>query len=111
MKNKLVTLAGITSALMISMSLSTAVMAQTASTISDKDFDRMYADMDTNKDGLISRAEYMNYHSTRFDGWDTTRKGMLTREQIKAKQFEREMKKTDGEAQGNTPAASSVQKR
>jgi len=29
----------------------------------------------------------------------------------KAKQFEREMKKTDGEAQGNTPAASSGQKR
>lgn len=111
MKNKLVTLAGVAGALLISMGVSTAVMAQTESTVSAKDFDRMYAEMDTNKDGMISRAEYMNYYGTRFDGWDTTRKGMMTREQIKAKQFEREMKKTDGEAQGNTPAASSVQKR
>ena len=102
MKRNLVTLASLTGAALLSAS--TFVMADHPMTaVSEKEFDRMYMEMDTNKDGKVSRAEYAHYHGTRFDTWDTTRTGM-TRDQIKAKMFERELKKTDGSPQPNNPA-------
>lgn len=100
MNKKLLTLAGLTGAALIGVSA--LVTAQPAPAMSDKDFERMYAEMDTNKDGRISRAEYANYHATRFDSWDTAHAGM-TREQIRTKMFERELRKTDGNSQGNSP--------
>ena len=62
----------------------------------------MYSEMDTNKDGMISRAEYAAYHNNRFDTWDTAKKGMMTREQIRTKMFERELRKSDGNPQGSS---------
>ena len=63
MKSKLVTLASLTGAALLSASA--LVMAQPAHTMnmmSDQEFGQMFTEMDTNKDGMISRAEYVNYH-------------------------------------------------
>lgn len=109
MNNKLVTLAGLTGAALLSASA--LVMAQPANAISDQEFARMYAEMDTNKDGMISRAEYAAYHNSRFDTWDTAKKGMMTREQIRTKMFERELRKTDGNPQGTPTAPGSIQQK
>ena len=109
MKNKLGTLAGLTGAALLSASA--FVMAQPSNSVSDQEFARMYAEMDTNKDGMISRAEYANYHNTRFDTWDSTKKGMMTRDQIRAKMFERELRKTDGNPQGNTTLPGAAQQK
>lgn len=39
----------------------------------------MAAKMDTNKDGMVSRQEFLNYMGTQYDKMDTRRKGMLSR--------------------------------
>ena len=109
MKSKILALAGLTAMALISAAANAQTIAPTSTQLSEQEFDRMYAAMDTNKDGRISRAEYAAYHSSQFDTWDTTHSGMLTREQIRTKQFEREMRKTDGNPQGNSPT--SVQKK
>lgn len=112
MKSKLVTLASLTGAALLSASA--LVMAQPAHTMnmmSDQEFGQMFTEMDTNKDGMISRAEYVNYHNGRFDSWDTGRKGMMSRDQIRAKMFERELRKTDGNAQGNSTLPGAVQQK
>ena len=115
MKSKLVTLASLTGAALLSVSA--LVMAQpahkmnTMHTMSDHEFAQMFAEMDTNKDGMISRAEYVNYHNGRFDTWDTGRKGMMSRDQIRAKMFERELRKTDGNGQGNSTLPGAVQQK
>ena len=63
MKRNLVTLAGLTGAALLSTSA--FVMADHPMTaVSEKEFDRMYMEMDTNKDGRVSRAEYAHYHGT-----------------------------------------------
>jgi hypothetical protein len=78
--------------------------------MTEQDFDRIHTAMDTNKDGIVSRDEYVAYYNRRFDSWDTTRKGSLTRDQIKTRMFERELRKTDGNPAGNSPLPGSVQK-
>jgi hypothetical protein len=97
---------------------STTVVAQTvlptraeAASMTDEQYGRVYTDMDANKDGMISRVEYVNYHGSNYDRWDTPRKGMMTRDQMRARMFEREMRKTDGNPQGNTPLPGTEQKR
>lgn len=113
MKSKLITL---TTAALVTASAS--VMAQPMSqpmaqsnNISDQEFARMYSEMDTNKDGMISRAEYAAYHNSRYDTWDTTKKGMMTREQMRTKMFERELRKTDGNPMGNSTAPGAMQQK
>jgi hypothetical protein len=44
--------------------------------------ERMMHAMDTNKDGMVSRQEFMTYMGTQFDTMDTSRKGMLTSQQF-----------------------------
>ncbi|MEP7156675.1 MAG: EF-hand domain-containing protein [Betaproteobacteria bacterium] len=105
MKSKLLALAGLTTIAL----MGSAANAQMHSSTTDAEFDRIYALMDTNKDGRISRAEYAAYHGMQFDTWDTTRSGMMSRDQMRTKQFERELRKTDGNPQGNSPT--SVQKK
>ncbi len=109
MKTKLLAL---TSAALFSASA--LVMAQPAMTspsnsMSDQEFAAMFTAMDTNKDGMISRAEYAAYHNSRYDTWDSAKKGMMTRDQIRTKMFERELRKTDGNPQGNSTLPGSVQ--
>jgi hypothetical protein len=74
--------------------------------VSDADFGTIYGMMDANGDGTISRAEYMNYHSARYDRFDTAKRGSLDRQTIRSAMFEREMRKTDGNTQGTKQAAS-----
>lgn len=38
--------------------------------------------MDTNKDGRVSRQEYMDHMGAQYDRMDGSKKGMLTREQF-----------------------------
>ena len=95
------------------LSASALVMAQPAMTphsnsMTDQEFASMFTAMDSNKDGMISRAEYANYHNNRFDTWDSAKKGMMTRDQIRTKMFERDLRKSDGTPQGNTPLPGSM---
>ena len=108
MKTKLLALTGA-----VLLSASAHVMAQPAMTspshsMSDQEFATMFTAMDTNKDGMISRAEYAAYHNSRFDIWDSAKKGMMTREQIRTKMFERDLRKSDGNPQGNSALSGAI---
>lgn len=43
--------------------------------------------MDKNRDGMVSRQEYVDYMGAQFDMMDTGRKGMLTKEQFMDKKM------------------------
>jgi hypothetical protein len=79
--------------------------------MSDAQYDRMYADMDTNKDGMISRAEYLAYQGMNYDRMDGSKKGSLSRQEMRDRMFQREINKTDGNPMGNTSAPGAVQRK
>lgn len=79
--------------------------------MSDAQYDRMYADMDTNKDGMISRAEYLAYQGMNYDRMDGSKKGSLSRQEMRDRMFQREMNKTDGNPLGNTSAPGTTQRK
>lgn len=56
--------------------------------------------MDANGDGRVSRDEYLKYYGTRYDEFDTTRRGYLGRDEMRRLYLEREMSKTDGHPRG-----------
>ena len=39
--------------------------------------------MDTDRNGVVSREEYMNYHARRFNRLDTNRNGQLERSEMR----------------------------
>ena len=41
--------------------------------------ERNYSRMDKNKDGMVSRQEFLDYMGAQFDRMDAKRKGMLTK--------------------------------
>ena len=88
----------------------TPTMPADVAGMSDAQYNRMYAEMDTNKDGMISRAEYLAYHGMNYDRMDAPKKGMMSREEMRTRMFMRELNKTDGNSQGNTSAPGAVQK-
>jgi hypothetical protein len=47
----------------------------------------MMAKMDKNKDGMVSRQEFMDYMGAQFDTMDTGKKGMLTKAQFMDKKM------------------------
>jgi len=49
--------------------------------------ERMMRAMDTNKDGMVSRQEFLGYMGTQFDMMDTGKKGMLTSQQFMDKKM------------------------
>jgi Ca2+-binding EF-hand superfamily protein len=49
--------------------------------------ERMMRVMDTNKDGMVSRQEFLGYMGTQFDMMDTGKKGMLTSQQFMDKKM------------------------
>lgn len=49
--------------------------------------ERMMRAMDTNKDGMVSRQEYMSYMGAQFDMMDGGKKGMLTSQQFMDKKM------------------------
>ena len=74
------------------MGLSISVFAEAT----DEDINRFVIACDTNKDGMISRAEVMKRATDMFDKMDTGKKGMMDDKQFMA--FLLELKKTDGGA-------------
>ncbi len=111
MKLKFLTLAAFTATALLSMSTPATAQTQTTAPLSEEEFERLYATIDANKDGRISRSEYALYQASVFDPWNTGINGILTREQIRTKQFERELRKSDGNPQGNSLVPGSVQKK
>ena len=55
---KFITLAGLAGATLLSASA--FVMAQPTTALTDQEYERMFVEMDTNKDGRVSRTEYTN---------------------------------------------------
>ena len=49
--------------------------------------ERMMHAMDTNKDGMVSRQEFMTYMGAQYDMMDAGRKGMLTSTQFMDKKM------------------------
>jgi ABC-type transporter MlaC component len=49
--------------------------------------ERMMKVMDKNRDGMVSRQEYMDYMGTQFDMMDAGKKGMLTSQQFMDKKM------------------------
>lgn len=94
-----------------------SVSAQTQATpaevarMSDAEYDSLYASMDMNKDGMISKDEYVAYYGSNFDRMDSGKKGNMSRQDMRARMFEREIRKTDGNTQGNSSMPGSVQRK
>ena len=66
--------------------------------------------MDTNKDDMISREEYVNYYAVKYDRWDGPRKGKMSRDEMKTRMLEGETSKSDGNPMGNSLKPGSVQR-
>ena len=66
----------------------------------DPYYTRAWNAMDANGDGRVSRDEYLKYYGTRYDEFDTTRRGYLGRDEMRRLYLEREMSKTDGHPRG-----------
>ena len=49
--------------------------------------ERMMRAIDTNKDGMVSRQEFLTYMGTQFDMMDAGKKGMLTSQQFTDKKM------------------------
>ena len=49
--------------------------------------ERMMKAMDKNKDGMVSRQEFIDYMGTQFDMMDSGKKGMLTSQQFMDKKM------------------------
>ena len=72
------------------MGLSITVFADAT----EDDINRFVVSCDTNKDGMLSKAEVMTRATEKFDQMDTGKKGMMDDRQFMA--FLLELKKTDG---------------
>ena len=72
------------------MGLSITVFAEAT----EEDINRFVVACDTNKDGMLSKAEVMKRATDMFDKMDTGKKGMMGDKQFMA--FLLELKKTDG---------------
>lgn len=79
--------------------------------MSDAEYDSLYSSMDTNKDGMISRDEYVAYYGSNYDRMDSGKKGNLSRKEMRDRAFERELRRTDGNPQGNSSVPGSVQRK
>lgn len=86
----------------------TPTMPADVAGMSDAQYARMYADMDTNKDGMISRAEYLAYHGMNYDRMDVNKKGMVSRQEMRDRMFLRELKKSDGTRDNSLPPTNSA---
>ena len=87
------------------MALSTATFAD----VNQADVERFVTRYDTNKDGMISRAEVMKRAAEMFDKMDTGKKGML--DDKKAMAFLLELQKTDGGTSGYMMSKADVMKK
>jgi hypothetical protein len=78
---------------MLALASSTVFAAQSTFPASADDLyhhfwtERMMRVMDKNKDGMVSRQEYMDYMGSQFDMMDQGKKGMLTSQQFMDKKM------------------------
>ena len=49
--------------------------------------ERLMTAMDKNKDGMVSRQEFMDYMGAQYDMMDSSKKGMLTKQQFMDKKM------------------------
>jgi hypothetical protein len=61
--------------------------AQSAFPLSEFWSERMFLVMDSNKDGMVSRDEYLAYMGKQYDMMDGGKKGMLTKSQFMDKKM------------------------
>ncbi|MFA5592669.1 MAG: hypothetical protein WC989_05090 [Micavibrio sp.] len=75
-----------------------------------KFIEHMFEKQDTDKDGVVSEAEYLATAKARFDAMDADKDGKLTREEIKAhhEAIKSEFKAKRGERKGKTDSAPPV---
>lgn len=71
---------------MLAFSTMTAA-AQSAFPLSEFWNDRMFVVMDSNKDGMVSRDEFLAYMGKQYDTMDAGKKGMLTKSQFMDKKM------------------------
>ncbi len=50
----------------------------------EQGIDRMFQDMDTNRDGKISKKEWLAFYERIFEGIDKNRDGFLTRDEVRS---------------------------
>lgn len=75
----------------------------------DPAYGRYWSAMDANNDGKVTRDEYLAYHGSRYDKYDTGKRGYYDRQSLRNLYVEREMSKTDGHPAG-TPLNSTTKK-
>ena len=96
---------------------SIAVSAQTQATpaevarMTDAEYDTLYSSMDKNKDGMISRDEYVAYYGSNYDRMDSGKRGNMSRKEMRDRAFERDLRKTDGNPLGNSSMPGSTQRK
>jgi hypothetical protein len=103
--------AGAIGATSITVSAQTQATPAEVARMTDAEYDALYAVMDANKDGMISRDEYVAYYGSTYDRMDSGKKGNMSRQDMRTRMFEREIRKTDGNPQGNSSMPGSVQRK
>ncbi len=64
--------------------------------------DRMFQDMDTNRDGRISKSEWMAFQEKQFDLLDKNGDGFLTKDEVRTDMMER-MRAQQQQQRGRPP--------
>ena len=67
----------------------------------DPAYSRYWSALDANRDGKVTRDEYLAYYGSRYDSYDTTKRGYYDRTSARTLYLEREMSKTDGQPKGD----------
>jgi hypothetical protein len=72
-----------------------------AGTSASDGYTTYWSTMDANNDGKVTRDEYNAYYSSRWDKYDTAKRGYYDKESLRSLYAEREMSKTDGHPAGS----------
>lgn len=81
--------------------MSMPASAANGSTHDDAYYGQAWSAMDANADGRVSRDEYMAYHNSRWDRYDSGKRGYFGRDDGRRLILERELSKTDGQPKGS----------
>ena len=70
-------------------------------TFDEAGYTRYWSAMDANNDGKVTREEYNAYYASRWDRYDTSKRGYYDKQSLRTLYTERELSKTDGEPKGS----------